>query len=238
MNIRIFDVRKIDVEKIISELLPANARSPHSLIIQGLPGSGCEYIYGQVVEQLQNDWCNNSNNKIIRINLTSHWIYPVAHLVQTIITDVNNLLGQSIDLSGMDIDLLLLTLRERVTDFSKKNGVILFCLDNFDLILKFDDPVGIQHFLNTLQSIGYDPSLSASFLIKCYRDIEDICRSSNYSDFYKIFGLNHYIVKKPSEKLLKESLVYSGLDEKKWDQVIRICAGIPEHIQLILESRI
>jgi hypothetical protein len=109
-------------------------------------------------------------------------------------------------------------------------------LDHFDAVLKVPEPNDVQRLLNTLQSLCYDPKYHASNIIRCYRDIEDICQTTNYSDYYKIFGSNHYRVTGVSDEMLKKLLEDSaaGLDSQLVRRIVALSAGCPEHAEVLL----
>ena len=116
-------------------------------------------------------------------------MHSVAALVQGIVASIDREgASEMADLGEKDLDTVLSRFRRLAHQLCDSGRYLVIALDAFDAILKFSEPEQIRHVLNAFQALGGSSVNRTAVLVRCYRNIEDICQSSNYSDFYKIFG--------------------------------------------------
>jgi hypothetical protein len=229
-------IRKRDVQKLVGFVAPRSGQWAN-WIVQGLPGCGVEEVFAGLVEQLQTEIANTENACLVQLDFSTYWTEPVSQCVDAILRlmPASPELIDSTDTGDQSLDMLLPQLRERVSKLAESGWHLIFVFDHFDAVLKFSTPDEVQHLLNTFQSLCYNPKYHTVNIIRCYRDIEDICQTTNYSDYYKIFGSNHYRVARISDETLERILgeTFASLSPSVVRQIVELSAGYPEHAEVL-----
>jgi len=230
-------IRERDIQTLAGFVVPRSGQWT-SWIIQGLPGCGVEEVFAGMVEQLQAEVANTENTCLIKLDFSSYWTEPVSQCVEAMLRfmPASTKPSASIDIEEQALSTLLSKLRERVTALAESGWHLIFVFDHFDAVLKFSKPDQVQHLLNTFQSLCYSPKYRTVNIIQCYRDIEDICQATNYSDYYKIFGSNHYRIASVSDKTLQKTLsdAFPNLSTPVIRQIAELSARYPEHAEVLL----
>jgi len=238
---RLSGIRHKDAQRVRELVLPTIDAPPRSLIVQGLPGCGVERVFADLSDWLRTEWARAGDRVLVEKNLSTFWVKPVVHLVRSIRGEVSGRPLSEVVPGGTrtgegDLETELVGLRDDILRHAQRERKVIFTLDNFDALLKFPDPDQVQNLLNTLQSLGYEHRYRTAFIVCCYRDIEDICQAVNYSDFYKIFGTNHYRVSRVSDQEIEKfaRLNSPGHDSQRIETIVALSAGYPEHTEILL----
>jgi hypothetical protein len=199
-------------------------------IVQGLPNSGADDVFCFVLEAVR-----NAGIHVVELNLRDYQLTQVADLVRAILEKLHLATDRTGMKNGASLHDLLSGLREEVADVAFRGKATVVALDNFDAFLKYRDPDEVQEMLNTFQSVAYSPTSQTCFIISCNRDIEDICQRVNYSDFYKIFGSNHFRVTEVALEELERALVGINPAWKKEliNRIVYLSGGFPEQAEVI-----
>lgn len=230
-------LRKKDVRHIVDLIIPEYKRGVN-WIVQGLPDSGVELVFSELVSALRADISDNSKIHLIELDFSSFWTKPLSSSIAFINGTITEELyrEQEVDNITTDISTLLAGLSSMIEKYALKGHWFVFVFEHFDAISKFPEPDNVQYFLNVLQELCYNTKYHCSNIVQCYRDIDDICRTTNYSDYYKIFGSNHFRVTAIPEKKLHDSLLEeaSDLGDSAIRRIVELSAGYPEHADVVL----
>ncbi|MBK9712770.1 MAG: hypothetical protein IPO81_15875 [Kouleothrix sp.] len=232
------DLYRNHLERAYRIVLPHQDSLPQSLIVDGLPQCGVEKVIQLLVDRIRSEWAAPARRIVVELNLSTCQLKPIAYLVQILIDSIGatgHISPPATSDRGNEWSSLLAHLREEVLTVAERNGQLIFILDDFDTMLKFKRDEA-QDLLNTFQSIGYEQRYRTAFIIRCYRDIQDICRETNYSDFYKIFGTNHHRVSRVSDQMI-EQFVKARIpndDPEIYQRIVQLSAGYPEHAELLM----
>ena len=214
-----------------------NCEQSVNWIIQGLPDSGVEEVFGGLVKKLSTDLSQSADCVPVEIDFSSFWTNSVSNCVESILNqmpEIDDLVESQGDRNQLND--LLASLSRRALDRGKRGGSTIFIFTHFDAIAKFRDLSEVQQFLNILQEVCYNPKFHCANLVQCYNDIEDICQTTNYSDYYKIFGSNHYRVtnihNEDLESAIKEHT--PKLNSNLLAHIVKLSAGYPEHAEVLL----
>jgi hypothetical protein len=231
------EFRHRDVQRVYEMVLPRGGETPRPLIIQGLPGCGVEEVFTELSRGLSTEWAQPENRILTVKNLSTFWVKPVSLLVHSLCESIKGPVAfEKNEVVEENLETELANLRTAVLRHAEQGGQVVFMLDNFDALPKFSEPAQVQALLNILQSLGYEYQYHTAFVVRCYRDIEDICQATNYSDFYKIFGTNHYRVSRVTDQQIQDfvRLKSPELDPQYIDKLVALSAGYPEHAELLL----
>ena len=200
-------IRERDIQKLAGFAIPSSGQWAN-WIIQGLPGCGVEEVFAGLVERLRTEVADTENAYLIELDFSSYWTEPVSQCVEAMLSLMPAPTGPtaSIGMEEQTLNTLLSKLQESVSTLAESGWHLIFVFDHFDAVLKFSNPDQVQHLLNTFQSLCYNPKYRTVNIIQCCRDIEDICQATNYSDYHKIFGSNHYRIASVSDKTLEKTL--------------------------------
>jgi len=228
-------LRQEDTDRLYRRIVP-HAEPNGNWIVQGLPSCGVEHVFARVCRKLQ-----DAQIPLFEIKLRNFWTGPVSAIVQALLqhTALNASSAQVQSAANPEsLSALLYRFRESIHKLTEQGKPIVIVLDTLDALLKFSEPDAVQQMLNTFQSIGASETYHTVFLVSCYRDIEDICQRVNYSDFYKIFGTNHYRVRgAPYESLLaKIREFYTEWADPLAQEVAALSGGYAEHVEVIARS--
>lgn len=226
--------RQKDVDRLFN-FITSNALFKNWLV-QGMPGGGIDYVFQKLSSRLWNFALNQSKIKIINIDFASLWTAPLSHsLFQRFIKPLQNDLENP---ETLELTPLIDCLRSSIKSLSEEGWQFVYIFNHFDSVLKFNNPEDIQELLNTFQSLCYESSYRTSNIVECYRDIEDICRHTNYSDYYKVFGTNHTRISRIATPLLEQEIknYYPNFGDISAKAVVELCGGFPELADLILRD--
>lgn len=227
-------IRHTEIDRLIGFVISGSGQWT-SWIVQGLPGCGVEEVFASLVEQLRTRTAGSEDVRLIELDFASYWTEPVSRCVEALLWAMP-IAADSPNSQDQTLGNLLSQLRKAVTMIAETGCQTIFVFDHFDAVLKFSKPDELQHLLSTLQSLCYNPRYRSANIVQCHRDVEDICQTTNYSDYYKVFGSNHHRVSRVSNTFLRKELADSdhNLDASEIDQIVDLCAGYPEHVEVLL----
>lgn len=198
-------------------------------IVQALPGAGGKQVFSAICQSLR-----ALGLSLIEFNVRDYRTRTVSDLVHDLGAKLPVGARTATD-ARSSLDAQLRDLRYHLQELRHQTPMTLIALDGFDAFLRFSEPEEVQHLLNVLQSVASLDSSHVAFLIRCYRDIEDICARVNYSDFYKIFGANHLRIKGVSAEALSQAVgvSYPDLSPDLVRRIVELSGGYPEHVEVI-----
>jgi len=149
-------------------------------IVQGYPHFGSEIVINGVKENL----LKKASYRIVDIKLSDFTVRPISFLVQE--------LRRQLDDAIRDIHMSYKNFAVKYgTHFIKDGQITCIIIREFDRVLKFEDEhyKNFYQLLDKFQIIGSNKNeYKTVFLVDTVKDIELICKSYNYSEFYKIFS--------------------------------------------------
>jgi hypothetical protein len=228
-------LRQHDAHRLV-ELICLDIGSLENWIVQGLPQSGIETVFNNAINLIEKKVIQSNNQvSILTFDLSQYWMSPISTLVNEMCSSIPATLNSSYE-NGLALSDLLGYLKRKIVLANSDGLKLVYVFKNFDSILKFQDRDGIQHLLNVFQSVCSSSGYQTVNIIQCYRDIEDICQATNFSDYYKIFGTNHFRVTQLDKEQFKiaASNLVSGLSESGKNKLTEISGGCPEHADVVL----
>jgi len=229
-------VREKKVEELVN--LVSSGSINKSWLVQGMPSGGVDQVFKKLSQQIENLSKNQEYVKVINIDFASLWTKPLIVSLAPYFIEPLPLTGSFSDDESKDISSLLTFLRTSIKHLSEKGWQIIYIFNHFDNVLKFSNLEEVQELLNTFQSLCYENKYRTTNIVECYRDIEDICKHTNYSDYYKIFGANHSRIGRVSSVTLEQELrkIYPEINKKAADAAVSLSGGYPELIDVLLRE--
>lgn len=229
-------LREKDAEKLASFI--TNSKFLKSWLVQGMPGGGIDPVFKNLVQRIENLSTSKEKIKVISIDFSSLWTNSLnSSMVQYFITPLPLKTPPNSD-NSKNISSLLEFLRMTIKSLAEEGWQFVYVFNHFDSVLKFSNLEEIQEMLNTFQSLCYENIYRTSNIVESYRDIEDICRRTNYSDYYKVFGTNHTRISRVSGLILEQEIKkrYPEAKDKSVKNIIDLCGGYPEIADVILRE--
>lgn len=229
-------VRKKEIEKLVG-LITTNTLFKNWLV-QGMPGVGIDYVFRCLSVEIDKAAISRQKVKVVNIDFASLWPTSLSkslfqHFVRPLPLTID-----SSEVESKDLTALLDLLRTTIKNLSDEGWQFIYIFNHFDSVLKFSHAEDVQLLLNTFQSLCYEGGYKTCNIVECYRDIEDICRHTNYSDYYKVFGTNHTRIGHIASTVLEQEMTkfYSHITSGNIKQIIELCGGYPELSEVILRD--